>query len=354
VNLGPEATSTPFQTSWNTVAAANGAHTLRAIARDYSNNIFTGPSISVTVSNDVAPPVISGVTASNITNSGADISWTTNEPSDTQIDYGTTFSYGLQTTLNSSLVTFHAQSLFGLAPGTLYHYRVRSRDASGNLGLSGDVTFTTFGGVPTPSPSPVVSPSPSPIFSPPPPSPSPSPFPSPSPAPSPSPGGIFSIGSRVRTTANLNVRASAGVGGTLLCTQTAGSRGTVVGGPVSANGFTWWSVDYDTNCDGWSVQDFLVLDTGGPAPSPTPSLAPSVSPGACVGRFSIGSRVRTTANLNVRATPSIGGALLGTQVAGSTGTVIGCSVFANGFTWWQIDYDTGADGWSVQDFLVSL
>jgi hypothetical protein len=48
--------------------------------------------------------------------------------------------------LNSSLVTSHSANLSGLAAITLYHYRVRSQDAAGNLGLSGDFTFATPSG----------------------------------------------------------------------------------------------------------------------------------------------------------------------------------------------------------------
>ena len=41
------------------------------------------------------------------------------------------------------MVTSHSASLSGLAANTLYHYRVKSRDAAGNLATSGDFTFTT-------------------------------------------------------------------------------------------------------------------------------------------------------------------------------------------------------------------
>jgi hypothetical protein len=92
---------------------------------------------------DVTAPESSGVTVSSITSSGATISWTTNEPSDTQVDYGRTIAYGSVTPLNSELVTAHNRTLSGLAAGTLYHYRVKSRDAAGNLATSGDFTFRT-------------------------------------------------------------------------------------------------------------------------------------------------------------------------------------------------------------------
>ena len=94
-------------------------------------------------SGDTTPPTISSVTASSITSSGATITWTTNEAADTQVEYGTTTSYGSSTTLNTTLVTSHSQPLSGLAASTLYHYRVKSKDAASNLATSGDFTFTT-------------------------------------------------------------------------------------------------------------------------------------------------------------------------------------------------------------------
>ena len=80
---------------------------------------------------------------SGITHAAVTIGWTTNEASDTQVEYGLTTSYGSSTTLNTSMVTSHSASLSGLAANTLYHYRVKSRDAAGNLATSGDFTFTT-------------------------------------------------------------------------------------------------------------------------------------------------------------------------------------------------------------------
>jgi hypothetical protein len=88
-------------------------------------------------------PVISGITSSNLTGSGAVITWSTNEPATSHVGYGTTTDYGLSTTLDSTLVTSHSVALTGLAASTPYHYRVKSTDASGNTAVSGDNTFTT-------------------------------------------------------------------------------------------------------------------------------------------------------------------------------------------------------------------
>lgn len=95
---------------------------------------------------DITPPIITSTTATtNVSGSMvyANVSWLTNEPADSQVEYGLTTAYGSTTTLNSSLVTSHYSYLSGLAAGTTYHYRVRSRDGSGNLAVSGDYTFTT-------------------------------------------------------------------------------------------------------------------------------------------------------------------------------------------------------------------
>jgi hypothetical protein len=48
------------------------------------------------------------------------------------------------TSLDSSLVTGHSQVLSGLSPNTIYHFRVHSRDAAGNLSTSADYTFKTL------------------------------------------------------------------------------------------------------------------------------------------------------------------------------------------------------------------
>ena len=98
---------------------------------------------------DTTPPVISNVAAGSITSSGATITWTTDEAADSQVDYGLTTAYGSSTTLDTTLVTSHSQALTGLTASTLYHYRVKSRDAAGNLATSGDSTFTTASSSPT-------------------------------------------------------------------------------------------------------------------------------------------------------------------------------------------------------------
>jgi hypothetical protein len=87
--------------------------------------------------------MISGVSAGNVTATSAVISWSTDTNSDSQVDYGISSSYGYTSPLDSTLTQSHSVVLSGLAAGTLYHYRVKSKDASGLLTMSGDLTFTT-------------------------------------------------------------------------------------------------------------------------------------------------------------------------------------------------------------------
>jgi hypothetical protein len=97
------------------------------------------------------PPQLSNIVVGAITNTGATVAWDTNEPADTQVEYGPDPRYGFNSPLQTARTTTHQVTLSGLTPNTLYHYRVKSRDAAGGLAVSGDFTFfTTSGGVVTP------------------------------------------------------------------------------------------------------------------------------------------------------------------------------------------------------------
>ncbi|HEX4568292.1 MAG TPA: Ig-like domain-containing protein, partial [Vicinamibacterales bacterium] len=55
-NLGAEDTAGPYSVPWDTTGAANGSHTLTAVARDAAGNVATSTGVSVTVSNLSASP----------------------------------------------------------------------------------------------------------------------------------------------------------------------------------------------------------------------------------------------------------------------------------------------------------
>ena len=101
---------------------------------------------------DTTPPAISGISSGSVTTTGAVVTWATNEPADSQVEYGVSASYGQSTPVDSSLTTSHSLSLIGLSASTLYHYRVKTKDAAGNLSASGDFTLTTSAPPDTTSP----------------------------------------------------------------------------------------------------------------------------------------------------------------------------------------------------------
>jgi len=106
------------------------------ISKEYS--FTTKPPI------DNKPPKI--LTGPNLLEMGEDtatIIWTTNEASDSQVQFGTTTDYG-QIANDTSLIFEHMIILTDLMPSTTYHYKVNSKDASGNLVESGDYTFLTL------------------------------------------------------------------------------------------------------------------------------------------------------------------------------------------------------------------
>ncbi|MBI3353262.1 MAG: fibronectin type III domain-containing protein [Nitrospirae bacterium] len=94
------------------------------------------------------------VYASGISGTGATIYWTTDEGVDSQVEYGLTASYGSTSLLNVSQVLNHAVGISSLTDMTVYHYRVRSRNSSGNLSVSSDYTFNTSSAPDTSPPSP--------------------------------------------------------------------------------------------------------------------------------------------------------------------------------------------------------
>lgn len=147
---GTVTTGSNFNYTWSlnptTLSLAAGSHTVHAVAVDNADNTATSNTVSFTVPApaDTTPPTISSISSGSISQTGATITWTTNEPADSQVEYGTTTSYGTSVpTTPSGTRTSHSISLTGLSPNTTYNYRVKSRDAAGNLATSSNRTFTT-------------------------------------------------------------------------------------------------------------------------------------------------------------------------------------------------------------------
>lgn len=118
-------------------------------------------SCSGDTSTSIAPtppaPTISSISVSGITNTSATVNWSTDQPSNSVVRYGTSTGYG-QNSSSGTNVTSHNIALSGLSPSTNYHFQVESTGAGGKT-TSGDNVFTTAAAPSsTPAPSPVSTP----------------------------------------------------------------------------------------------------------------------------------------------------------------------------------------------------
>jgi len=152
--------------------------------------------------------------------------------------------------------------------------------------------------------------------------------PPPTPNPSPSPGG-----STATVTTGLNLRTGPSTGDAVLLVMPAGATVGLTG--QSANGFL--SVNYNGTA-GWAFADYL-QQGGSPAPPPPPP-APNPGPGS--------GTATTTSDLNLRAGPSLGDAILMVMPFGATVTVTGGG--QNGFL--PVSYN-GTAGWAAADYLAT-
>jgi hypothetical protein len=117
-------------------------YTIDIETSDYLGYTTTKTNVG-TFSSSAPAPVITNITSSDITAAQANITWITNEPANSQVEYGLTAAYGFSSPLDTGMTTNHKVSLNRLSQNTLYHYRVKSTNDSGIQAVSPDYTFTT-------------------------------------------------------------------------------------------------------------------------------------------------------------------------------------------------------------------
>jgi uncharacterized protein YraI len=150
-------------------------------------------------------------------------------------------------------------------------------------------------------------------------------------------GGEFSIGDTVYVTSDtLNVRSGPGTGYTVIDLMTYGQNGLIVDGPVSADGYTWYELNYvGGTSDGWVAGDYLGLVSTG-------------------GEFAIGDTVAVDSQtLNVRSGPGTGYTIIDYFSYGDQSVVTDGPYSADGYTWYEVSYGDGYySGWVAGDYLV--
>lgn len=129
-----DASVTPLQV---TASNLNGA----TITHAGTNANMAGALVSFTGLNVNVAPTISSIVATP-GNTTATVTWTTNEPATSVLNYGTTTGYGSNVS-SGTLVTSHSLNVSGLSSSQQYHFDVTSVDGNGNSTTSPDPEFET-------------------------------------------------------------------------------------------------------------------------------------------------------------------------------------------------------------------
>ena len=137
----------------------------------------------------------------------------------------------------------------------------------------------------------------------------------------------------------LNLRSQPSTSGSVVATLPTDTPGTVIGGPTTATGYTWWQLS-TAQGNGWVVRDYITK-TGGTTPGTPP------------GSFGIGANATINAsNVNLRAAAGTGGNIIATLAADTAVTIIGGPTQSGGATWWDIRTPSNGSGWVTQDYLT--
>jgi len=119
--------------------------------KDADDVFYEGTTASTTWSfttiADNTAPVISNIATTNVTSSGATLTWDTDEAASTKAVYSVDVSFASSTaeTDTGTRVTSHSKALSDLLACTIYQFKVVSADAAGNYATSTANTFTTTG-----------------------------------------------------------------------------------------------------------------------------------------------------------------------------------------------------------------
>jgi hypothetical protein len=120
--------------------------------KDSAGNEGRAESKTIKTASDLRPPeVLSASVESTIVGVGEDaraqvlITWDTDEPATSQVEYatGTSGQYTTSSQEDPSMTTNHSVTIPGLAPSKIYHFRIISKDKNKNIGYSQDTVVIT-------------------------------------------------------------------------------------------------------------------------------------------------------------------------------------------------------------------
>ena len=141
---GPLSAAATSCTDTSGIAGVTYAYSVEAFNHEDETSTGNGPKSAADRTDDgLSPLFASGPSASSAAPSSFTVTWTTDEPSDSRVEYGHSDSYG-STVSVATPVTQHSVTVTGLSPSTEYHFRAGSTDACGNgPAWSTDGTVTT-------------------------------------------------------------------------------------------------------------------------------------------------------------------------------------------------------------------
>jgi uncharacterized protein YgiM (DUF1202 family) len=130
-----------------------------------------------------------------------------------------------------------------------------------------------------------------------------------------------------------NLRSTPSTTGSIITVLDTGATGTLIDGPVSANGYQWFRMQ-TSSATGWIAGQLLSPISGSPSPS-----------------FRAGDVVKVVDGpLNLRSTPGTGSSILTVLPTGETGTVTEGPSMAQGYAWYRLNTSSG-NGWAAADYL---
>lgn len=128
-------------TSLTAVSPAGSAGTVDVTVTTPGGTSATSSADQFTYTAPLAP-TITNVNVTNIGTSTATVTWNTDTPASSQVNYGTSASYGSSTPLDTTATTSHSVMISGLSEATFYHVQAVSSNAVGTT-TSSDVAFVT-------------------------------------------------------------------------------------------------------------------------------------------------------------------------------------------------------------------
>ena len=128
------------------------AYTLRVRGQDRIGNEAVSDTIQVNTASDTRPPQISGLTVEGANRQAGDttlsqliVSWRTDEPATSQVEYGegSGSTYSQLSQQEDALSINHVVIISGLTPSKVYHLRAISKDSAENTARSVDTVTIT-------------------------------------------------------------------------------------------------------------------------------------------------------------------------------------------------------------------